>query len=438
MTQRWAVRAVDDAAPDAQVRQAGRRLAIPTPWTDVGVTGTLLFGRCRGSGKDPYQVSVDLAGPRYRCTCPSRKFPCKHSVALLYLWAEGHVDETGVAAAFAAEWDAGHARQEPRPAERPPAAPQTPEQADAARRRAAEREARVDAGLADLERVLTDLVGRGLAADAAARGRLLTAQAARLVDAQAPGLAARVRDLALVTDATQHWPEVLTEGLGRVQLLIRAWQRRATLPADLVDTVRAHLGYTTRADEVLARPGLADTWVVVGLRDAEEDRVSVRRVWLWGLTSGRPALVMFFAAGGAALSSALYPGTCVTATAHFYPGRPALRATLGDSVEQARPMGPWRPEGFTVAGARAAWRDALTADPWLEQWPVILAGRLTAAPDAGFGLQDAAGDRLALRGDACWRAAAVAGGDECLVLGELATSGVLPSAVVLDGELVIL
>lgn len=438
MAQRWTVEAVADAAPDAQVRRAGRQLAVPTPWSDVGVTGTLLFGRCRGSGRDPYQVSVDLAGPRYRCTCPSRKFPCKHAIALLYLWAEGHVDEQGVAPTFAADGDARGARHPAHRPERRGAGEQTPEQAEAALRRAAEREARVDAGVADLERFLTDLVGRGLASDPEARARLLTAQAARLVDAQAPGLAGRLRALALVTDATPRWPEVLTEGLGRVQLLVRAWQHRAALPADLVATVRAHVGFTTRVEDVLARPGVADTWVVVGLRDAEEERVSVRRVWLWGLATGRPALMMFFAAGGATLTSALYPGTSIEATAHFYPGRPALRAAFGDRAEQARPVGPWRPDALTADGARRAWRDALAADPWLEQWPVIVAGRLTAAVDAGFGLQDAAGATLALRGDACWRAAAVTGGRECLVLGELSEAGLLPSAVVLEGELSIL
>ncbi len=440
MAQRWTVQAVEAAAPDAQVRQAGRRLAVPTPWSDVGVTGTLLFGRCRGSGREPYQVSIDLAGPRYRCTCPSRKFPCKHAVGLLHLWAQGRIDETGVAATFAADWGARHHEQPVRPHERAaaPAGEQTPEQAEAARRRAAEREARVDAGLADLERFLTDLVGRGLASESAARGRLLTAQAARLVDAQAPGLASRLRDLALVTDATPHWPEVLTEGLGRVHLLIRAWQHRADLPDDLAATVRTHVGFTTKTDEVLALPGVTDTWVVVGLRDTQEERVSVRRVWLWGLRTGRPALVMFFAAGGAALTSPLYPGTGVDGTAHFHPGRPALRAVLGDRADQARPIGAWRPAALTVTGARQAWRDALAADPWLEQWPVIIAGRLTAAVDTGFGLQDAAGATLALRGPACWRAAALTGGRECLVLGELSGAGVLPSAVVVDGELVIL
>src|SRR4051812_50102534 len=46
--------------------------------------GTLVFGLCQGSGKLPYEVSVDLATggdrPTMRCTCPSRQFPCKHEL----------------------------------------------------------------------------------------------------------------------------------------------------------------------------------------------------------------------------------------------------------------------------------------------------------------------------------------------------------------------
>jgi hypothetical protein len=49
--------------------------------------GTLIFGLCQGSGKSPYDVSMDLAAggdrPTVRCSCPSRQFPCKHGLALM-------------------------------------------------------------------------------------------------------------------------------------------------------------------------------------------------------------------------------------------------------------------------------------------------------------------------------------------------------------------
>lgn len=48
---------------------------------------TFYLGECSGSGKSNYVTSVDFidaASPVCRCTCPSRQFPCKHGLALLF------------------------------------------------------------------------------------------------------------------------------------------------------------------------------------------------------------------------------------------------------------------------------------------------------------------------------------------------------------------
>ena len=52
---------------------------------------TLIFGECKGSGKNPYLTSVDFIGdsPVFRCSCPSRQFPCKHGIAIMYDYLEG-------------------------------------------------------------------------------------------------------------------------------------------------------------------------------------------------------------------------------------------------------------------------------------------------------------------------------------------------------------
>ena len=48
---------------------------------------TFFMGECKGSGKNPYITSADYIDPEhpvFRCTCPSRQFPCKHSLGLMY------------------------------------------------------------------------------------------------------------------------------------------------------------------------------------------------------------------------------------------------------------------------------------------------------------------------------------------------------------------
>lgn len=53
---------------------------------------TVLFGECMGSGSSNYVTSVDLIKPEnpvFRCSCPSRQFPCKHGLGLMYAYFNG-------------------------------------------------------------------------------------------------------------------------------------------------------------------------------------------------------------------------------------------------------------------------------------------------------------------------------------------------------------
>ena len=94
-------------APDASSRRAAAGLAGPSSWSCAGAADGLVWGLCAGSGKDPYQAVVDVAGPSYKCSCPSRKFPCKHVLALLLAWANGTVPEQEGPSDYAHSWQAG-------------------------------------------------------------------------------------------------------------------------------------------------------------------------------------------------------------------------------------------------------------------------------------------------------------------------------------------
>src|SRR6185369_10811898 len=75
-------------APDESSVKSARSLATLRPWSSLGQNGRSIWGACQGSGKDPYLTQVDWEGPAFKCSCPSRKFPCKHGLALLLLLAE--------------------------------------------------------------------------------------------------------------------------------------------------------------------------------------------------------------------------------------------------------------------------------------------------------------------------------------------------------------
>ena len=77
----------DSQAPNANAIKNARGVVIKKKLVGLfrSADGTLLFGDCKGSGKDNYRPSADFSDPNkpvYRCTCPSHQFPCKHSLAL--------------------------------------------------------------------------------------------------------------------------------------------------------------------------------------------------------------------------------------------------------------------------------------------------------------------------------------------------------------------
>ena len=90
---------VDGLALNASAIKNGRDLMKKNsfPLLCVSEDGAVLFGECKGSGKEPYRCSADFANaanPVFRCSCPSRQFPCKHILGLLYAYADGRTFQT--------------------------------------------------------------------------------------------------------------------------------------------------------------------------------------------------------------------------------------------------------------------------------------------------------------------------------------------------------
>src|SRR5688500_2631240 len=106
----WSPDQVRALAPDVSSLQAATKLARVGGWSDSGSGGdpASVWGFCQGSGKSPYQTCVDLVEPAYRCSCPSRKFPCKHALALMLLWAGGEIKEADQPD-WVREWHEGRA-----------------------------------------------------------------------------------------------------------------------------------------------------------------------------------------------------------------------------------------------------------------------------------------------------------------------------------------
>ncbi len=351
----WSLQQVEGLAPDAAALKTGRSVAEPRKWSSLGRTDRALWGLCQGSGRVPYQAQVDLNEPAFRCTCPSRKFPCKHGLGLMLMWASRPQALAEVEPpSWVSDWLAG---REQRAAKK--AAPAGPPDEAAAQKRLQAREARVEEGIAFARGWLEDLLRTGLASASTWPDTHWDTAAARLVDLQAPGLARQFRRIPELLSQ----PEAAALHLGRLHLLLEGCKR----PGDLEGEIRSRLGWNQSQEEVLAQPGLSDLWTVTGLRQSEQDHLVMLRTWLQGRESGRHALILDFAPNGRPLPRLFAPGMRVRASACFYAG--GQRALLRDPVIEG--SGPPRPGCLQDDFARA-----LSENPWLEEFPAVVGGAL--------------------------------------------------------------
>jgi SWIM zinc finger len=458
---RWQPDHVLALARDAAGVAAARRVAVASLWSVLGCDDIAVWGVFRGSGAEPYQTVVDVREPAARCTCPSRRAPCKHAIGLMLLWANEHVPEQPVRPVFAATWlarrpergdDGEIARRDADPEIEPAATPPVdaeppvapgagrprrgegsdegpgPDRPGPADRRAAERAARVAAGLAELDRWLADVVRGGLAQQSLARYAPWEQVVARLVDAQAPSLANRVRRLAGLVGVGANWHEHVLAELGVLHLLAVAGRRFAHLDEDLADSVRSALGWTVRQADVLARAPERDRWFVAGRSDTLEDRIVVRRSWLRGLDTRAWALVLSFAAYGQSLDGAVPVGAVIDADVHRYPGRHELRGVLG-AVHGPPQSPPADPVTTSLAGGCDEVGSRLVDVPWIERWPVTVAAAPTLR-GGGWVLADHTGSMPLATGIASIPAiVALSGGRPVATTVEWTPGGLVPLSV---------
>jgi hypothetical protein len=430
-------------APDQSALTASIKLQKPANWPLLGRDGedALIWGECQGSGATPYRVIADLRDLGNKCTCPSRKFPCKHVLALLWLACDSRERFTpGETPSWVGDW---LTRRRPKKAgseseERPAAtgqsasfaiaesaAPSAPKPADpkaTARaetqriRLREEREASIAGGLDELERWVLDRLEEGLANFAATAAQTCRNAAARLIDAKAPGLAAMVDELAMKLFRV---PQPLRaayamERLSAIALLSSAYRRQHSLPEPLRADVRRLIGWTVRREELLEDKDalrVSERWLVISARsEVQPDRIRRLETWLLRLGErhgGKPdfALLLDFVPLGVGPSAPpFHAGERFTAELAFYPSAVPLRALVVQrgAAEEAV---AWN-AAPGIAAALEGWDRTLAHQPWLESWPLLAGGvRVAHGPGDALWLTDDAGGALPL--DAAGKEAAV-------------------------------
>jgi hypothetical protein len=394
----------------------------------MGAAEKGLWGECQGSGAKPYQVMVDANGFGTKCSCPSRKFPCKHGLALLLMHAEGTGTFAKEPPSWLIEWlDSRKERAEKQAAKKEAAAEAPPpDPAKVAKRQ----EARLDkmrAGGAYLGLWMRDLVREGLADLPSRPSSFWRETAARMVDAQATGLGRRVEEMESLLYAGTDWPAKLLAAMGRTQLLLDALEKFDSLPAGLQADVRSALGWAQEKEVALAGEKVEDLWTVNAVVYEENGPLHERRVWLSGNRTGREALLLDFSHGGRRFETPFVHGTQMEASMSYFPAALPLRA-LPVELKSAAAPAPALPRAGTFQEALEFVSNRMAANPWLQRQPVALRGVRLRREGSAWALLDADGESVPVRfpEPGGWALAAASGGTPADVFGEWSGGILIP------------
>lgn len=331
-------------APDDSSLKAAKKLAPANQWQQLHFYQNtddlqVLWGEIRGSAL--YQSAILLSDKFiFHCNCPSFKRPCKHSLALLMCYAQS---------------PALFKQQQP-----------TPDWLNKY----------IDKHQTSQAKKQEKAAAPAKVVDEAAQAKTLSYShferiKSRLVDGQASGLVAMIEDLQSAL-AHQDWQQRAALQVGKIQLILSAYQRIQQLPTLLQADVRSIIGWNTAQEHVLAHSEASQDWLIVGSRELEGvNGLRYRRQWLWHTQQSQAALVLQFAAGFQPLAPAWPNKHRFSAEVAWYPSAWPQRIAIKSQTPVQ--FATYISSAYsTIAQALQHQAQALSANPFLAIFPMLL------------------------------------------------------------------
>lgn len=406
------------AGADASSIKSGKDLATAKKWLSLSFDDRAIWGECQGSGKLPYQTIIDTQNLAYKCSCPSRKFPCKHGLGLALLYAR-QVGSFSKATApdWVQDWISKRDSSQQKKVERAAEIENDPEKAEKAAKIAAKtaekRENNVANGIADIRLWLNDWMRTGILSAPEKDMNYWQSQAARMIDAQAPGIANLIKDISNINFFRPNWEAHLLEHFALLYLLTEGFINMERLSAERQADVRNLIGFTHDLNQIKQSAGVKATWVVVG-KETEIDtqtNLHIERNWLYAVENQQFALILNFAFRGQFPADyiRLSPGQVFEGELAFFPSACPLRALIKSKTDKKIKFNAL---GDTLNAALMKQTVYFQQYPWLLRAPMFLADVALINQNNQWFCKDKENNALPLHPDFqhLWHLAAVSGG----------------------------
>lgn len=287
-------------------------------------------------------------------------------------------------------------------------------------------------GVAELDLWINDLLQQGLAILPDQPPEYWEFISKKMVDLKLPGLGRRINRLhQLVADpGVLSFSDILSE-LADIGLLIRSFGRIEELPAPMQREILQQLGWNVKKDELEPIRPVHDHWLVMGVSEGEEDKLRLRKTWLWPYASSRPALLLEFAWGKQPFSPPLEVGRLVQADMTFYPGTFSFRVQAGEIQDSGLHAFKSEIGDNSIRTFLHRYGQVGARNPWIIDFPVVLNEVLPVYCKGNFVIVDRERNRVPLKisETQMWRLMLLSAGNPLSLFGEWDGEALAPISI---------
>lgn len=419
-------------APDEGTLERAKGLALSYLWKELKGNESILWGKYESTESHIYEPKVYVPELNYHCTCPSRKAPCKHVLALLLL----KIKESAAIINTAEETPQSIRLWLKSLEEAKEKSAANQEIADKNR---AKRLEQMAAGVEELEIWLSDMIQQGLAALEGQDEGYWQAVGAKMVDAKLGSIG---RKLKLFVDlaGTKHWHEQLLMDLSELYLLAQGFKRMELLPEALQQEILTVAGIAIKKQEVLDQHnGITDNWLAIGQTSGKEDKILYRRTWFLGEKTQHQGMVLEHAPAHIGFDTSWTVGAVYQGETLYYPSVYPLRMLFRQFRFSNEPFSNF--VGFEDFEAfLEAYAEATAAHPWIVAFPALLEDVIPVVQGEDLLLLDKNRKFLnaKMRADSHWKLLALSGGHSICVFGEWEKGTFFVMSALAENRLVVL
>lgn len=426
----WTDEKIAALAPNDSTERRGRTLANSAKWNFIATNYEAIWGECKGSGSQPYLVQINLSGPKYKCSCPVRKLPCKHVLGLFFLFAKSSAVFKYQAPTEAVQNWLSQQSTSTTSSTFKTIAPvlkteEAIEQAKAAKeKRWAQRVQLMASGMDELELWLTDLIRQGIANTAVQKASFWNQVAAKMVDAKLPRISTYLKETHQLIQQNQNWSEIVVARLGELYLWAESFKKRDLLSPNMQEELYQSLGKIIKKADILEQhPSTKDLWFILGKKEGVDiEGRSFRKIWLQGQQTKQQALILDYAFGSMGYEQQYIVGDLLDGALVYYSKAYPQRAIF-ESFDSAKIYE--KTELYThkdLNSVLTSYAEALVQNPWLFSFPVGLS-KLKAFMNDKKELQIKDTNNTiiplsAIKEETLWKILAISGGHSVSLFGE--------------------